>query len=577
MNWTLQAHPDRGQYRPGETASLVVRITGPAGSHATLHVRLTERARSLASLAQPVTLDAAGVWEGTIPWAPPASDASWRAFGADLTLLDGSGGEVARYSTAFDVAPHWRTAPRYGVLTEFAPKDTGDGDVADVEDQRRLDLFLGLHINCVQFYDWMYTHHTYTPPEEVFTDPLGRRLDFGRVRRRIAGCRDRGMAPVAYASVYGGEQPFAGEHPDWLMRDGQGQPMSLGGMFFIQDPSPECGWRRHLMGQYRAALDLGFVGLHCDTYGSPKSGVVSRAEGRQEVVHLEQVFPGLMAEAEGLAKASDPEGGAIFNCVGAWPLEAMARAPGAALYVEVWPPMVTYRDLYELVMRAHRLNSRMPIVLAAYLSSFHRDRQRPEGSVSGLRLASAAIFASGGYHLLPAEGDGVLGDAYYPLFGRLGSEDWEVVRQYWDFQTRYGPLLADPDALDITTTHLGGEVRECRVIGAPYSPLAEPGKLWTLAKEGEGYTTIHFINLAGVKDPLWNSPQPEPPPTPPLTVEMEAVTPPSVVWTASPDSDGGRPRPAGYRLVTREGIGQVLQVNVPSVDAWTMLVVEWQV
>ena len=571
MTWTLQAHPDRGQYRPGETASLVVRVSGPVGGRAVLRVRLTERAQNLASLEQPLGLDASGVWAGAVPWPLPTDGPTWRAFGADLTLLDDTGAETAWYSTAFDVAPHWQAAPRYGVLTDFAPL----GPDGSAEDDRSLEQLLALHINCVQFYDWMYTHHTYVPPTEVFDDPLGRKLDFGRLRRRVAGCRNLGMAPIAYASVYGGEEPFAGDHPDWLMRDADGQPMSLGGTFFIQDPSPQSGWRRHLMGQYQAAMELGFLGLHCDTYGSPKSGVVHRADGRREVVHLKNVFPGFMAEADALTRAHDQQGGAIFNCVGAWPLEAMADAAGAALYIEVWPPMVSYRDLYELVMRAHRLKPRRPIVLAAYLSAFHRDRRRPEGAMDGLRLASAAVFASGGYHLLPVEGDGILGDAYYPLFSRLDGRDWDVLRRYWDFQTRYGPLLADPDALDITTTHLGGEVRECRISGAAISPLGEPGTLWTLAKEGEGYTTLHFINLTGVKEPVWNGPQPEPPRTEPLTVELEAVTPPSAVWTASPDRDGGRPRPAEHRLVRRENVGQVLQVDVPPVDAWTMLVVEW--
>lgn len=124
------------------------------------------------------------------------------------------------------------------------------------------------------------------------------------------------------------------------------------------------------MGQYRSALALGFAGLHCDAYGSPTRGLNSQGQE----VRLDRVLPDLAAEAQGLTAAADPvEGGAIFNNVGGWPLEAIARHPGAgaALYVEVWDPDVTYRDLYELVMRARRLDPRRQVILAAYLRPWH--------------------------------------------------------------------------------------------------------------------------------------------------------------------------------------------------------------
>lgn len=217
---------------------------------------------------------------------------------------------------------------------------------------------------------------------------------------------------MACASVYGAEMSLAQAHPDWLLYDGTGRPMSLGNVFFIQDLSPDCGWRRQLLTAYQQALDLGFAGLQCDTYGSPRAGLTHDGRG----VSLGAALPGLMAKAQALA--ADPVmGGAIVNCVRAWPLDIMAKAPGAAHYVEVWDPDETYRDLHELVLRARRLDPGRQLVLAAYLPAFHRAAGPPVGAMAGLRLAAAAIFAAGGFHLLMGEGSGVLADPYFPLYG----------------------------------------------------------------------------------------------------------------------------------------------------------------
>ncbi|HCW50691.1 MAG TPA: hypothetical protein DGR79_01285, partial [Clostridiales bacterium] len=286
--WSLSLWPTRAQFRPGDTVTLTARIGGPAGGRARLHVLVTEggspagvpvdavRDVEVPSTGEPAVL--------RLEWPPPETDAgsgkSWRAFGVDACLLPAHDqgmtgpvraadetGALARASTAFDVASHWSLAPRYGFLADFDP------GLTPADDAVRLEEMLRLHLNVVQFYDWMYRHHTYVPPEEVFTDPMGRVVDFGVVRRRLELCRRQGMAPMAYASVYGAEWDLMEDHPDWLLYDGTGEPMRLAGCpFYIQDLSPGCGWRTRLMDQYRQALDLGFVGLHCDAYGSPTRG-----------------------------------------------------------------------------------------------------------------------------------------------------------------------------------------------------------------------------------------------------------------------------------------------------------------
>ena len=83
--------------------------------------------------------------------------------------------EVA--TTSFDVAEHWSHAPRYGFFADFAP----DEDPSETES--RADFMNALHLNVVQFYDWMYSHHTLVPPTDEFIDPLGRLLSLDVVLR----------------------------------------------------------------------------------------------------------------------------------------------------------------------------------------------------------------------------------------------------------------------------------------------------------------------------------------------------------------------------------------------------------
>jgi dextranase len=564
MTLTISVRPDKGQYRPGEPVRLAITANGAPGDLVDVQAQVTRLADTVGSWSMRLQLDASGAATHTYQVDLPPARSAWEAFGVDLTAA--AADEPAEATPAIDVAPHWQIAPRYGFLSDFHP----DGDT----DEQRLDEMVDLHLSCVQFYDWMYRHHTYVPPDDLFTDSMGRKVDLARVRRRISGCLERGMAPVAYASIYGAEQPFASDHADWLLYDLAGRPMSLADTFYIQDPSPDSGWRSHLLGEYRQALELGFRGLHCDTYGSPKVGIRHR-DGDHTPVHLDQILPELVAEADALARSHHPDGGAVLNCVSGWPLEAVTETQSAAFYVEVWPPHSTYRDLHELILRARRKDRRRQIILAAYLPYFHRDAQAdPAQARQGLRLTSSTIFASGGFHLLPGEGHGILADSYYPGYGRPDEQTRATMRDYWNFHTRYGPLLADPDARDVSDAHAGGPAREVVIHGAPYGPKAEPGTVWVIVKQSTARTVVHLVNLTASTDVRWQSPQPEPPVLTDLAVTVETIRRPVAVWTATPDNARARPQPQEHEIA-QSAEATLIRTHIPQLHTWTALVIDW--
>lgn len=128
-------------------------------------------------------------------------------------------------------------------------------------------------------------------------------------------------------------------------------------------------------------------------------------------------------------RSERPEGGVIFNCVNNWPVTDVASAPQDAVYIEVWPPNDSYRDLYALVREAKLLSGGKSVVLAAYLKPFETGGEAAENA---FRLAWAVISASGGTQLVLGEDRCALRDSYYvqsrPAPGRILPCGAEILR-----------------------------------------------------------------------------------------------------------------------------------------------------
>src|SRR5581483_6885464 len=90
----------------------------------------------------------------------------------------------------------------------------------------------------------------------------------------------------------------------------------------------------------------------------------------------------------------------------------------------------------------------------AYLPAFSDDEA---SALAGAKLLQATICSSGGSALLHGEERAVLTDPYYVRHETLSDEALRTVRGYVDFVVRYGDLLYDPAAVDVTGSHFGGE------------------------------------------------------------------------------------------------------------------------
>ncbi|HWI51844.1 MAG TPA: glycoside hydrolase family 66 protein, partial [Symbiobacteriaceae bacterium] len=288
---------------------------------------------------------------------------------------------------------------------------------------------------------------------------------------------------------------------------------------------------------------------------------------------LTRALPEFVAEAALQVKRLKPDGGTSFNCVNTWPVELMARrTEDQVTYMELWAPNDTYRDLYDQIHLARVAGPHKQVVIAAYLSAFHKETPRSPEAIHGLKLAAAAIFASGGFYLLMGEGNGVLAKDYFPDFGRVAGEDLSAVQRYWDFVTAYGELLHDRELRDVSKTWNGVYITETQY-QAPVecSPMAKPGTVWTILKEKPGRRVLHLINLSNQASALWNELKAAPAPVDGMTVTFMQYAPVRAAWYASPD-DGGAPQRLEV-LPDPEG-KPFVHLRLPRLQTWGMVWLE---
>lgn len=521
----LGAYPTQAYFRPDEPGGVRVNVSASAVGRTTVRLRLFGIDGVLLTRRWPVhSRDQAFLF--TLPAEPG------NGYGIEVSLIDARTHKLAgRSETALDVQTSWVDAPRYGFLSEFAPAE---------EYGPRANHMLQRHINVVQFYDWMYRHYQYLPPEDIFTDSLGRELSMVSVRDALAEVQSRGMGGMAYGSVYGAEPEYALAHKGQLLYDAPGgNPISLSGLFYLQDVRPGP-WRRHILGQYKEAIHrVGFNGIHADQYGFPTEAY----DAKGNLVEMGPALAGMVGAAQRAVVADGGEG-IIFNCVTNWPIQDVAPEPQLCMYIEVWPPYTGLHDLFSLVRGARDLAPTRQVILAAYMSCA---AGHPDAAEAATLLTSAAIHASGGFHLLLGEGTGMLADPYYPNFVRPGASFQKRLVAHWDFIVRYTAYLFDRSLEYRPTGNIHG------------------GGLWAVHRSGPAFDTLSLINASPTDE--WNVVKSWPNPRRGVKVEMPSPAQVGAVFAADPD--GGA---TAVRLGFTRSSGK-LSFTVPSVRIWTLIII----
>ena len=517
-------YPTRGAFAPDETITFNVKITRASAGPANLRLKVTHLNSLIATFSLSFS-HAGGSQTHSCLW--PAPHDSPRGYGVTAELLSPSGRVLDSASTAFDVLPDWTCFPRYGFLTDFAP---GRNDIDPT-----LAELARFHINGLQFYDWQYRHDQLVSPDTIYTDPLVRSLSLDTVQDFIDAAHRAGMAAMPYLAVYAASLPFWSAHPEWALYDGDGRPASFLDFLGLMDPTPGSAWSNHLLDQCRQVLAaLPFDGFHVDQYGDPKEGWT--AGGAK--IDIAAAFAAFIVSL----KEAHPAAAVLFNAVGNWPIEALARAPQDFNYIEIWPPDVYYKDLRRIVSEARQLSGGKPVVIALYLGA---------DLIQNVRLADALIFALGGSRIELGEAGRLLSDPYFPKHQAIGPELRRILRSIYDFAIRYGELIG-PAATD----------------EADRAIVTQPG-IWTIGRRCPGWLSVNLVNMSGLGDPRWDEPLSPPLMQYDLTVRIRCPDPVGQVWWASPDRDQLDLEPLPYLASGREII-----VTLPELKYWGLIAIE---
>ena len=482
-------------------------------------------------------------------------------FSDDTLILEGlpAGGYGVMLRTnfgvwegAFDIVSQDRREIRYGFLSDFSTENIETTDV---------EWMKNLHINTIQFYDWMYRHDQLLPPTKEYEDPLKRQMNVEAVSQKIEACKKYGIRPFAYGAVYAATEKTFREHPEWGMYTMDGQAMTFADWLYFMNIARESGWSAHIVNEYKKAIHFGFSGIHMDTYGFPKH--VWTRDGR--AIELAEEFPQLINRVAQAVRLEDSNGGVIFNAVNNWPTETVAEADQDAVYIEVWPPHDTYRDLYQLIREA-RHSSGKNVVLAAYLNAFKEDDKK--AAERSFRFTWAAICASGGTQLVLGERHRLLRDSYYANYAEIDSEFLPVIQHYCDFLVRYKELLYNDNGMDIGKTASGGINEDIRFFSesCAFSTDAAADAVWTILRESPERLTILLINLMG-NDSRWNKAKNEPISAHGISVRIRLDRPIRGIFAASPDGDMVAAKALPFSVAST-GEGRIYSVELPDLRYW---------
>ncbi|WP_141430452.1 glycoside hydrolase family 66 protein [Bacillus sp. 03113] len=483
----------------------------------------------------------------------------FKGFGVEASLYKNDK-LIGFASTACDIVDSHKKTVRYGFLSDFF--------VGQEEDTASLDWMNKMHINYVQYYDWMYRHDDFIPKEEVFADLLDRKLSLKTICSRIKQAKKYGMQNLAYGAIYGATKELFEMHPEWALYNSANEPITFFDFLHIMNIHEHSPWHHYIINEYKKAIELGFNGIHMDTYGFPKVGF--SIDGILQ--NLEDQFPVLIDHTKEQLKSVKEDVSLIFNNVGNWPVNTVAKANQEAIYIEVWDPYTDYEHIRKIIVDAKSWGGHKPVVLAAYLKPFNEDNII--GAENAALILTATITTCGGYHLLIGENNGYLTEGYYPNYYKSQNKGFNNrMRKYYDHIVRFMNIWFDESLRDVSLTHCKGDNQEYIIEGVSYSPNPISDKIWVTIKENKNMQMMSFINLNGNQDTIWNK-EKVVVPTSSFKVKVQLNYKVESVFYSSPDQDNIMKK-LKYEIVKNDR-GMYAVIDVPSIEVWGTLVIKNQ-
>lgn len=187
---------------------------------------------------------------------------------------------------------------------------------------------------------------------------------------------------------------------------------------------------------------------------------------------------------------------------------------------------------------------------------------------NSVRLANAAIAASGAFHIEMGEGDQMLTHPYFPNRSKqMRSSLQQGMIDHYNFITAYENLLFDHE---VVPNDSGSQF--VQITGESVSGDASAGTIWTNLKRSQDYNIMHMINLTNNSETSWRFSKNTPDSKTNLATKYyiggsETIT---NVYVASPDIEGGKTEELSFTS-GQDGNGNYIEFTVPSLDYWNMI------
>ena len=460
---------------------------------------------------------------------------------------------------AFSIDKKVNDCVLYGFLSDFEKPSNG----------REIESLCRLHINTVQFYDWMFRHDDLISKDDEYIDPMNRKINLNVIRDKVKRCRLSGMRAFAYGAIYAATEKIFTSYPQWGLYTIDGKPLKFADWLYYMNISKSNGWSNFITEEFlKAVKEIGFQGIHMDTYGFPKTG----CDYEGNIVFLEDEIPHLMEKVQQALIQENCENGIIFNAVNDWPTETVSKCSDAA-YIEVWPPHDSYFDLYLLIKKA-KLLGHENVVLACYVEPFRDENQSI--AENAWRLAFAVINSSGGTQLVMGEENSLLSNSYYADYSVLRDSFVADTIRYFDFVVAYKKMLYKNKGMDVSFLASGG-INEDIIFSSSKVKFSSNGRedsVWTIIKESKDRITCQLINLTG-NNSLWNKGKEIPDLVEDIFIKIRLNRVIKNIWIASPDFEDIRALKLNFDYAIIE-LGRLYSVGIPKLKFWTMVVIEME-
>lgn len=572
-------YTNKARYAPHESVTIFVQVkTDPAfANHSELKLsfwHVGERVGDEISRAADLARDNGLI---SIEWTPPGDD--FRGYLVCALLVSSSGETISTGYTAVDVSSQWDRFPRYGYLAHYS-KDEG---ARPAEWIAELNKF---HIDGLEYYDFENRHEqplagTVANPDAEWKDIAGRKVERSIVDGFLAEAHRYNMMSMAYNTSYCAyAEAFmnsAGVKLEWATWPKAGGPRTFEGAFALNLDGGDKwkthrlvymnqnlpAWQNYLFGQMAQLFRVyAFDGWQVDTFGT--MGAYSY---QGSYVDFILGFPSFVDNAHASLKKH-----IVLNTVNTFGQDGMARSAAAFVHSELWEDHETYSSIVDASEQVHVANPAKAMVFAAYLQ---RQETRKEGPPTNyfnppsVLLADATIFASGAGHIELGDGSRMLSSEYFPDDTRFTVSPGlsSQLRHYYDFLTAYENVLSYQVAVAPATVSVAGQ---------PSSANGVPNTIWALARQKDGHTIIHLINLLGSSDAHWrdiHADRPDAPLLTQLTVRIHADEDIGRAGWASPDVDGGMFHPLAMTR-GRDGDERYVELVLPSLKYWDMILLD---